>query len=72
MISLLKPNQDVIKQIDIKKIVSLSNCSEDARKVKVTLKKFSVFDKQKTMEFIFQDNKTKFIFYSAFYSIKVT
>lgn len=69
VLSLLKPNQDLVKQYDIKKIVSLSHCYYDNRKVAISLKKRNMLQKSKKIDLIFQDIKTKFLFFSSFYSI---
>lgn len=72
IISLLKPNhQDIIKQIDIFKVRSLANCHLDPRRVLMTIGKASSLEKRKTIDIIFQDIKTKYIFYSAINSILV-
>lgn len=69
VISLLKPNQDLVKQMDVKKIVGLSHSFYDQRKVYMSVKKRSVLTKSKKIELVFQDSKTKFLFFSSFYSM---
>lgn len=69
VVTLLKPNQDLVKQVDVKKVISLSHCSYDNRKVVLSIKKRNAMSKPKKIELVFQDPKTKFIFYSSFYSM---
>ena len=71
IISFLKPNQDVVKQIDITKIRSLSDCSQDQRRILLTIGKSSL-EKTKAIDLIFQDIKTKYLFYSAINAILVS
>ena len=70
IISFLKPNQDIAKQIDVTKIRCLADCNQDPRRVLLTIGKSSL-EKRKTIDLIFQDIKTKYIFYSAVNSILV-
>jgi len=70
IISFLKPNQDIVKQIDVTKIRTLANCHNDPRRVLMTIGKSSL-EKSKTSDLIFQDIKTKYLFYSAINSILV-
>ena len=71
IISFLKPNQDIAKQIDVTKVRSLANCYLDPRRVLMTIGKQSSLEKRKTIDLIFQDVKTKYIFYSAINSVLV-
>lgn len=71
IISFLKPNQDIVKQIDITKVRSIANFYQDSRRILMTIGKQSSLEKRKTLDLIFQDNKTKYIFYSAINSILV-
>jgi hypothetical protein len=69
VVTLLKPNQDLVKQIDVKKIVGISQSFYDNRKVVLSIKKRNVITKTKKIELVFQDVKTKFLFFSSFYSM---
>lgn len=69
VISLLKPNQDLVKQMDLMKIIRLSHCHYDCRKVILSLKPRNLMSKPKKFQLVFQDVKTKFLFFSSFYSI---
>ena len=64
IISFLKPNQDIVKQIDVTKIRALANCYKDPRRVLMTIGKSSL-EKRTTIDLIFPDIKTKYLFYSA-------
>ena len=69
VVTLLKPNQDLVKQMDVKKIIGLSHSYGDNRKVIMSLKQRNLLNKPKRIELVFQDVKTKFLFFSSFYSI---
>jgi len=69
VITLLKPNQDLVKQMEVKKILGLYHSYYDNRKVFMSLKQRNLLNKPKKIELVFQDVKTKFLFFSSFYSI---
>lgn len=71
IISFLKPNQEISKQIDITKVRTLANYSQDSRRVLMTIGKQTSLEKRNTIDIIFPDNKTKYTFYSAISSALV-
>lgn len=70
IISFLKPNLEVVKQIDVTKIRSLANFSKDPRRVLLTIGE-TTLEKIKEIDIILQDIKTKYLFNSAIYAISV-